>query len=319
MDFKKCLETLESTTNENTKTYTTRLLEERDFFMLCEKAKEIFFEESNIHPMASPITVVGDIHGQFYDLVKLFELAGRMDKTNTNYIFMGDYVDRGYHSLETLQYLLCLKVLYPERILLTRGNHESRQITSQYGFYEEINRKYGNANPWKFCCDLFDYLPLGAIIDNKIFCVHGGLSPTLPTIDQMRMIDRLQEIPNEGSFSDLMWSDPEDIEDGGWQKSTRGAGYIFGKKANEHFLTLNGLELVCRSHQLVQEGMKYFFEKRLVIVWSAPNYCYRCGNKATVMKVAKDANPTDVTFPAFDPAPSSKTTPHYKSLVPYFL
>ena len=99
-------------------------------------------------------------------------------------------MDRGYHSVETFELLLCLKVKHPDRITLLRGNHESRQITTVYGFYDEINRKYGNPNPWKYCTEVFDYLPLGAIVDNKVFCVHGGLSPEIKTIDQIRTIDR---------------------------------------------------------------------------------------------------------------------------------
>ncbi len=120
-------------------------------------------------------------------------------------------MDRGFNSVETFEYLMCLKIKYPENILLLRGNHESRQITMNYGFHDEIQKKYGNSNPWKYFVDVFDYLPIGAIINEKVLCIHGGLSPSLKTIDQMRTIDRKQEIPYEGPFCDLMWSDPEDI------------------------------------------------------------------------------------------------------------
>jgi len=160
--------------------------------------------------VSSPVTVCGDIHGQFYDLLELFRNGGEIP--NTNYIFIGDFVDRGYNSVETFEYLMCLKVKYPGHITLLRGNHESRQITSVYGFYDEIVRKYGNANPWKYCTDVFDHLPCGAIVDGRVFCIHGGLSPDIKTIDQIRTIDRKQEIPHEGPFCDLMWSDPDDIE-----------------------------------------------------------------------------------------------------------
>lgn len=152
-----------------------KCLHEKDLRILCEKAKEIFLEESNVQPVSSPVTVCGDVHGQFYDVLELFRTGGEIEKTC--YIFIGDFVDRGYHSVETFEYLLCLKVKYPDRITLLRGNHESRQITTVYGFYDEINRKYGNPNPWKYCTEVFDYLPIGAVIDGKVFCVHGGLSP----------------------------------------------------------------------------------------------------------------------------------------------
>ena len=190
-------------------------------------------------------------------------------------------MDRGHNSVETFELLLCLKVRYPDRITLLRGNHECRQITQVYGFYEECVRKYGNANPWKYCTDVFDYLNLAAIIDGRVLCVHGGLSPELRTLDQIRTIERQQEIPHEGSFCDLMWSDPEDIET--WAMSPRGAGYLFGAKVTQEFNQINGLDLICRAHQLVQEGFKYMFDNSLVTVWSAPNYCYRCGNVAAIL------------------------------------
>lgn len=191
-------------------------------------------------------------------------------------------MDRGHNSVETFELLLCLKARYPDRITLLRGNHECRQITQVYGFYEECVRKYGNANPWKYCTDVFDYLNLAAVIDGRVLCVHGGLSPEVRTLDQIRTIERQQEIPHEGSFCDLMWSDPEDIET--WAMSPRGAGYLFGAKVTAEFNQINGLDLICRAHQLVQEGYKYMFpEKGLVTVWSAPNYCYRCGNVAAIL------------------------------------
>ena len=146
--------------------------------------------------MSSPVKVCGDIHGQFYDLLELLKIGG--DIPSTKYIFMGDYVDRGYNSIETFLLLICYKLKYPSSILLIRGNHESRQITYTYGFYEEIMKKYGNANPWKYFTDLFDYLPIGAVIDNRILCIHGGLSPTMSTIDQMKMLTRNVEIPTHG-------------------------------------------------------------------------------------------------------------------------
>jgi serine/threonine-protein phosphatase 4 catalytic subunit len=143
--------------------------------------------------------------------------------------FPGDFVDRGFYSVETFLLLLALKVRYPERITLIRGNHESRQITQVYGFYDECQRKYGSSNVWRWCCEVFDYLALGAIVDGRVFCVHGGLSPNLQGIDQVRnsdifyfffrlregscaqirAIDRRQEVPHDGPMCDLLWSDPD--------------------------------------------------------------------------------------------------------------
>ncbi|XP_039038063.1 phytochrome-associated serine/threonine-protein phosphatase 3-like [Hibiscus syriacus] len=169
----------------------------------------------------------------------------------------------------------------PANITLLRGNHESRQLTQVYGFYDECQRKYGNANAWRYCTDVFDYLTLSAIIDGTVLCVHGGLSPDIRTIDQIRLIDRNCEIPHEGPFCDLMWM-TEEIET--WAVSPRGAGWLFGSRVTSEFNHINKLELVCRAHQLVQEGLKYMFQdKGLVTVWSAPNYCYRCGNVASIL------------------------------------
>ncbi|KAJ4300373.1 phosphoprotein phosphatase PP4 catalytic subunit [Collariella sp. IMI 366227] len=148
-----------------------RPIPEADVRELCHKARELLIEEGNVVTVNAPVTICGDIHGQFHDLMELFRVGG--DVPDTNYLFMGDFVDRGFYSLETFLLLLCLKVRYPDRMTLIRGNHESRQITTVYGFYDECLRKYGSANVWRYCCDVFDYLALGAIV--------LGASNTLPT------------------------------------------------------------------------------------------------------------------------------------------
>ena len=182
-------------------------IKESEVKELCEKAKEILIEEANVQRVEAPVTICGDVHGQFDDLIELFKVGG--DCPETNYLFMGDFVDRGFNSVETFLLLLALKVRYPDRITLIRGNHESRQITQVYGFYDECMRKYGSINVWRYCTEVFDYLALAALIDNKIFCVHGGLSPTVKNIDEIRTIDRKQEVPHDGAMCDLLWSDPD--------------------------------------------------------------------------------------------------------------
>ena len=153
-----------------------------------------------------------------------------------------------------------------------------------YGFYDECLKKYGNASVWRHCVQCFDCFGLAALIDETVLCVHGGLSPDVRTLDQVRAIDRNQEIPHEGAFCDLVWSDPEDIT-GSWQMSPRGAGYLFGARVTEEFHTVNSLSMLARAHQLVMEGRKFHFDQRLVTVWSAPNYCYRCGNVAAILEL----------------------------------
>ena len=207
---------------------------------LIDKAKEIYIKEENVQTVHAPVTICGDIHGQFYDLLELFDIGGRCP--DTNYLFMGDYVDRGYQSIETLCLLLCLKIRYPTRIFLTRGNHESTEITQLYGFYDECLQKYGNANVWKSFTELFNLLPLAAIVDSKIFCLHGGLSPEIKNIDQIRELDRKKDVPNTGPMCDLLWSDPE--ERTGWGVSPRGAGYIFGADVSKKFINTNNLMII---------------------------------------------------------------------------
>ncbi|GMM29519.1 phosphoprotein phosphatase PP4 catalytic subunit [Martiniozyma asiatica (nom. inval.)] len=295
-----------------------KIIPENDIQELCFLSQEILIQESNIQLIDTPITVCGDIHGQLHDLITLFNIG--KEPPHTKYIFMGDFVDRGFYSLETFLLLLCYKVRYPDRVYLIRGNHESRQITSVYGFYEECTRKYGSANVWRYCCDVFDYLALGAYItgslggEDGVFCVHGGLSPVSNTIDEIRLIDRKQEVPHEGAMCDLLWSDPEkDIQ--AWMLSPRGAGYLFGQGETEKFLHANKVSLIARAHQLVMEGYKEMFNGGLVTVWSAPNYCYRCGNVAAILTLDDSLNRKytvfDTVADGFDELPSKKPVLDY--------
>jgi diadenosine tetraphosphatase ApaH/serine/threonine PP2A family protein phosphatase len=338
--------------------------------------------------LMADLQICGDIHGQFHDLMELFRVGG--DVPDTNYLFMGmvisgilvvppltllgDFVDRGFYSLESFLLLLCLKVRYPDRMTLIRGNHESRQITTVYGFYDECLRKYGSANVWRYCCEVFDYLALGAIVlgassilepskqkvnasqsnsltstqeyldpdieievlnseggivsrfprqktvktvggtkgssptktgapgtgasgssggsvgnsGGAVLCVHGGLSPLIDTVDKIRLLDRKQEVPHEGAMCDLLWSDPDEID--GWGLSPRGAGFLFGADIVKVFNHANDLSLIARAHQLVMEGFKEMFDNSIVTVWSAPNYCYRCGNVAAILELGEDGS-----------------------------
>lgn len=194
--------------------------------------------EPNVQLLSPPVVVCGDIHGQFYDLLKLFSLNG--EPKETQYLFLvsvslcvltlqGDYLDRGFHSLETITLLFLYKVLYPNNITLLRGNHETRSITQVYGFYDECVNVYGNATVWTACMEACDYLGLGAVsvyrgftkhqvIGTSVFCVHGGLSPKLDTIDQLRQVSRNEELKVDSVISDLLWSDPsEDLVLDQWQ------------------------------------------------------------------------------------------------------
>ena len=183
-----------------------------------------------------------------------------------------------------------------------------------YGFYDECLRKYGSVNVWRYCTDIFDYLSLSALIDNRILCVHGGLSPTITTVDQIRTIDRKQEVPHDGAMCDLLWSDPEDVT--GWGLSPRGAGYLFGGDVCQQFNAANNIDLIARAHQLVMEGYKWMFDEQLVTVWSAPNYCYRCGNVAAIMELDENL---EKSFKVFEAAPQeARGVPAKEAAPDYF-
>lgn len=288
-------------------------LNEIEVKMLCERAREILIEEDNVQSISAPVTIAGDVHGQLFDLLELMKTGGPLPEVR--YLFMGDFVDRGFNSVETLQLLLALKVRWPDRVTLIRGNHECRQITQVYGFYDECMRKYGNANVWRYCTEVFDLLSLGAVIEGQAFCVHGGLSPSINELDHIQTIDRKQEVPHDGAMCDLLWSDPEDVK--GWAVSPRGAGYLFGDDIVAQFNHVNNLSLIARAHQLVMEGYRTMFDDRLVTVWSAPNYCYRCGNVAALLTLDENL---ERTFKVFNAATDNENMKRARRPPPeYFL
>ncbi|OHT15415.1 Ser/Thr protein phosphatase [Tritrichomonas foetus] len=270
-----------------------KALTESVIVKLLMKIMEVFMMEGNVLELQSPITICGDIHGQLYDLFELFDTAG--DITNQKFLFMGDYVDRGYYSLETIFYLCALKLKYPTQFFLLRGNHECRAVNQLYGFYAECLMRYGHAGIWMMCNDMFDLLPMAAVIDNSVFSIHGGLSPSIPLIEKISTYDRNDELPAVGPLCDLCWSDPDTVKE--WKVNQRGAGYLFGERQVSEFCQLNNLQFVTRSHQIAMDGFKWFFNHKLVTVWSAPNYMYRSNNMASIMKYeGPDKDPILVTF-----------------------
>ncbi|KAJ6964356.1 serine/threonine-protein phosphatase PP1 isozyme 2-like [Populus alba x Populus x berolinensis] len=222
-----------------------------------------------------------DIHGQYSDLLRLFEYGGF--PPSANYLFLGDYVDRGKQSLETICLLLAYKIKYPENFFLLRGNHESASINRIYGFYDECKRRF-NVKLWKTFTDCFNCLPVAALIDDKILCMHGGLSPELTNMDQIRNLPRPTDVPDSGLLCDLLWSDPDrDIK--GWGMNDRGVSYTFGPDKVAEFLMRNDMDLVCRAHQVVEDGYEFFAERQLVTIFSAPNYCGEFDNAGAMMSV----------------------------------
>ena len=254
-------------------------LKEEEIKFLIENSLQIIKEQKMLVELEAPLHVCGDIHGQYYDLLRIFEHCGYPGEYN--YLFLGDYVDRGKQSLETVCLLLCYKIKYPEKVTLLRGNHESSVTNRIYGFYDECKRRY-NIRLWKAFTDLFNYLPVAALIDDKILCMHGGLSPDLKNIQSIQDISRPTDIPDQGLLCDLLWSDP-DKEAVDYDENDRGVSVIFGEKVVTDFNKKNDLDLIIRAHQVVDEGYEFFANRQLITIFSAPNYCGEFDNSAGIM------------------------------------
>ncbi|CAM8892869.1 unnamed protein product [Rhodiola kirilowii] len=256
-------------------------LSESEIKQLCIASNNVFLQQPNLLEIEAPIKICGDIHGQYSDLLRLFEYGGFPPLAN--YLFLGDYVDRGKQSLETICLLLAYKVKYPENFFLLRGNHECASINRIYGFYDECKRRF-NVGLWKAFTESFNCLPVAALIDDKILCMHGGLSPDLMSLDQIRNLPRPTAIPDSGLLCDLLWSDPS-REVNGWGINDRGVSYTFGHDEVSDFLNKHDLDLVCRAHQVVEDGYEFFADRQVVTIFSAPNYCGEFDNAGALMTV----------------------------------
>ncbi|GER25685.1 serine/threonine-protein phosphatase PP1, partial [Striga asiatica] len=265
----------------NARTVRQVQLSENEIRALCTTSREIFLSQPNLLELEAPIKICGDIHGQYGDLLRLFEYGGFPPEAN--YLFLGDYVDRGKQSLETICLLLAYKIKYPENFFLLRGNHECASINRIYGFYDECKRRF-NVRIWKIFTDCFNCLPVAALIDDKILCMHGGLSPDLSHLDQIRNLPRPTDVPDSGLLCDLLWSDPN-REIKGWGMNDRGVSYTFGPDKVAEFLMQHDMDLVCRAHQVVEDGYEFFADRQLVTIFSAPNYCGEFDNAGAMMSV----------------------------------
>ena len=245
-------------------------LKNAEIVAICQRARECLLSQPALLELDAPVKIVGDVHGQYTDLIRMFEMCGF--PPSSNYLFLGDYVDRGKQSLETILLLLCYKLKYPENFFLLRGNHECANVTRVYGFYDECKRRC-NVKIWKTFIDCFNTLPIASIVAGKIFCVHGGLSPALSHMDDIRNIARPTDVPDYGLLNDLLWSDPADMEQD-WEANERGVSYCFGKKVITDFLATHDFDLVCRAHMVVEDGYEFFNDRVLVTVFSAPNVSF---------------------------------------------
>ncbi|XP_019166338.1 PREDICTED: serine/threonine-protein phosphatase 5 isoform X2 [Ipomoea nil] len=247
-------------------------------------------------PQGKHFTVCGDVHGQFYDLLNIFELNGLPSEDNP-YLFNGDFVDRGSFSVEVILTLFAFKCMCPSAMYLSRGNHESKNMNKIYGFEGEVRSKLSETFVELFA-EVFCCLPLANVINGKIFVVHGGLfSVDGVKLSDIRAIDRFCEPPEEGLMCELLWSDPQPQPGRG--PSKRGVGLSFGGDVTKRFLQDNNLELVVRSHEVKDEGYEIDHDGKLITVFSAPNYCDQMGNKGAFIRFqAPELKPNIVTFSA---------------------
>ena len=277
MDVDKIIETLLSVRGNKPGKQVD--LKDEEIRFLIDKSQAIIREQKMLVELEAPLHVCGDIHGQYYDLLRIFEHCGYPGEYN--YLFLGDYVDRGKQSLETICLILCYKIKYPDKVTLLRGNHESSVTNRIYGFYDECKRRY-NVKLWKSFTELFNFLPVAALIDDKILCMHGGLSPDLKSINNITEIQRPTDIPDTGLLCDLLWSDP-DKEATEYDENDRGVSVIFGEKVVTDFNKKNDLDLIIRAHHVVDDGYEFFANRQLITIFSAPNYCGEFDNSAGIM------------------------------------
>jgi serine/threonine-protein phosphatase PP1 catalytic subunit len=248
---------------------------------LCANVREVFLTQAALLELEAPIKICGDIHGQYHDLLRLFEYGGVPPESN--YLFLGDLIDRGKQGIEVAILMFAFKGKYPENYFVLRGNHECASITRIYGFHDECKRRY-NIKMWKNFCDVFNCMPYCAIIDEKIMCMHAGLSPELNNFDQVRRLVRPSDVPDTGIICDLLWGDP-DKDISGWAENDRGVSFIFGPDVVASFLQKHDMDLIVRSHQVVEDGYEFFAKRQLITVFSAPNYCGEFDNAGAMMSI----------------------------------
>ena len=271
---------------------------------LCAKAQAIVEGQPPLIRLSAPVKIFGDLHGQYGDLMRLFEQFGQPSREGgdidlVDYLFLGDYVDRGKHSLETVVLLLALKCLHPDRVFLIRGNHESPEVNARDGFLHECVERFGDRKKgvavWRRLNQLFEWLPLAALVNDVILCVHGGIGEHLASIDEVDALQRPLRMggPDGDLLLDLLWSDPTESDEvkGLHENVERGAPVVcFGPDRVSSFLRANSLKLIVRAHECVMDGFQRFAGGKLVTVFSATNYCNRWANAGALLLVGKDLN-----------------------------
>ena len=299
----------------NKKKRYAKPITQEDISNLLKQTREVLSKEPTMLELPAGIVIVGDLHGNVDDLIRIFERLRYPPATR--YLFLGDYVDRGIYGLEVMLLLCALKVKFPEHVYLIRGNHETQSLTGVYGFEDEILGKFNQAVYNDFV-ETFYQLPICATVGQRIFCVHGGISPGITKLDELRQLEKPREIPLTGVFTDLVWSDP-DIEAYDFIPSMRGCGYLYGPEALHDFLTANDLDLLIRAHEVCDEGVEWPYQDDdvygdiCITVFSNTNYCDR-DNSGAVVCVTDDLA---VSIELFDPILFEETKRNI--LLPYWL
>ncbi|KAH9284971.1 Serine/threonine-protein phosphatase PP1-2 [Echinococcus granulosus] len=276
--------------------------------VVCSSVVNKFLAEPMILDLHCPITIIGDVHGQFFDLLRIFNRMGL--PSEQQYLCLGDYVDRGPQSVELTTLLFAYKLKYPQNIYLLRGNHECERMCKRFGFQREITQRYNDPKVLDNFTFAFNHMPIAAIIDQKIFCTHGGISKDLLETDVTDLraaingIPRPIDVPYSGLMCDLLWSDPMPESSPppvGWERSPRGCSYRFGYDVMDAFLSKYNIMNIIRAHQVFQDGAKVF-NKKLVSIFSAPNYMNRLGNKGVAATLKKQGEGFHTLVEFFEPA-----------------
>ncbi|CAI5442606.1 unnamed protein product [Caenorhabditis angaria] len=256
---------------------------------LLDLAKPLFMSQGSMVEIEAPVKICGDVHGQYADVLRLFDRGGF--PPIVNYLFLGDYVDRGPQSLEVVTLFIAYKIKFPGNFFLLRGNHECGAINRVYGFLEEVTRRYGpklGATLWNSFQLTFACMPYTALVSGRILCMHGGVSKRMKSLDQLRKLPRpVLDVPIPSLETDLLWSDPDE-QVNGFEENTRGVGQVFGAEALREITERLDVDLIARAHQVVQDGYEFFANKKLVTIFSAPHYCGSFNNAAAMMNVDKN-------------------------------
>ncbi|KAH0786451.1 Ser/Thr protein phosphatase [Histomonas meleagridis] len=272
----------------------------QELLSIINKATEIFHAEPNVLEIKPPLVICGDVHGQFDDMLQIFQISGA--PPYTQFLFLGDYVDRGTKSIEIITLLCIFKIKYPKKFFMIRGNHESMNISQVYGFYQEVITKYRSDSLYQSFAPLFESMPIAAVINGEYFCVHGGISESAMTLSEISDINRFTEIPSTGAFCDLVWNDPAKDSSGFTQSGRRNAGALFGMRATDQFFSKNnGIKLVIRAHQMKKEGFEYCQHNKVLTLFSAPNYENMNANDGAILCVDENMKRSIIKFKKVPP------------------